>query len=75
MVPEILSTTDQIFCYFGIIFALLPPKNLKIQNFEKMKNRANPPSKKKLPPSRGGGGVGIPPTSQRYLENPEVYHK
>ena len=37
MVPEILSTTDKIFCHFGLFFALLPPNNPKNQNFEKMK--------------------------------------
>ena len=28
---------DRIFCHFGLLFAFLPPKNLKNQNFEKMK--------------------------------------
>ena len=37
MVPEILSATDRIFGHFGEFFAHLPPKNLKSQNFEKMK--------------------------------------
>ena len=38
MVPETWSMTDKNFCHFGLFFALLlPPKNLKIQNFEKMK--------------------------------------
>ena len=37
MVPEILSTTDRIFCHFGQFFALLPAKNPKNQNFKKMK--------------------------------------
>ena len=37
MVPEISSTTDRIFCHFRLFFALLPPDNPKIQNFEKMK--------------------------------------
>ena len=31
------SVTDRIFCHFGPFFALLPPNNLKNQNFEKMK--------------------------------------
>ena len=31
--------TDRIFCYFGPIFALLPPNNPKNQNFEKMKKK------------------------------------
>ena len=34
---EIWSATDRIFCHFGLFFALLPPNNLKNQNFEKMK--------------------------------------
>ena len=37
MVPEILSTTDQIFCYFGPFLAFYPPNNLENQNFQKMK--------------------------------------
>ena len=41
MVPEIWSTTEKIFCHFGLFFALLPPppppNNLQNQNFEKMK--------------------------------------
>ena len=45
MVPEIRSVTDRTFCQFGLFFALLqhekplnnPPKNLKNQNFEKLK--------------------------------------
>ena len=37
MVPEIWSVAGRIFCHFGLFFALLPPKNLKSQNFEKMK--------------------------------------
>ena len=37
MVPETPSTTDRIFCHFEPFFALLPPNNLKNQNFEKMK--------------------------------------
>ena len=37
MVPGIWSVTDRIFCPFGLFFALLPPKNSKSQNFEKMK--------------------------------------
>ena len=36
MVPEIWSATDRIFCHFGPFFALLPPNNLKNQNFEKL---------------------------------------
>ena len=36
MVPGISSTTDQMFCHFGL-FALLPPNNPENQNFEKMK--------------------------------------
>ena len=39
MVPEISSVTDRIFCYLGQFFAHLPPKNLKNQNFEKMKKQ------------------------------------
>ena len=35
-----LSTMDRIFCHFGQFFAHLPPKNLKNQNFEKMKKNA-----------------------------------
>ena len=38
--PEISSVTDRIFCHFGSFFALLSPKNLKNQNFEKMKKKA-----------------------------------
>ena len=37
MVPQIWSETDRNFCHFGLFFALLPPKNLKNQTFEKMK--------------------------------------
>ena len=37
MVPEISSATDRICCYFGQLFAHLPPKNLKNENFKKMK--------------------------------------
>ena len=37
MVPEIWSVTDRMLCHFGPFFALLPLKNLKNQNFEKMK--------------------------------------
>ena len=36
MVPQIWSATDRIFCHLGPFFALLPPNNPKIQNFEKM---------------------------------------
>ena len=39
IVPEIWSVTDIIFCHFGQFFALLPPKNPKNQNFEKLKKR------------------------------------
>ena len=37
MVPEIWSAMDRIFYHSGSFFALLPPNNLKNQNFEKMK--------------------------------------
>ena len=37
MIPEILSTTDRIFCHFRLYFALLPTNNPENQNFEKMK--------------------------------------
>ena len=37
MVSEILSATERTFCHFGLFFALLPPRNPKNQNFEKMK--------------------------------------
>ena len=37
MVPEIRCTNDKSFCHCGPFFALLPPKNLHNQNFEKMK--------------------------------------
>ena len=36
MFPEVWSATNIFFCHFGPFFALLP-KNLKNQNFEKMK--------------------------------------
>ena len=36
MVPEILSATDRFFWRFGSLFALLPSKNPKNQNFEKI---------------------------------------
>ena len=36
MVLEIWSMTDRIFCHFGQFFALLPSKNAKNQNFEKI---------------------------------------
>ena len=39
MVPEIWSMTDRFFCHFGEFFALLPPRNLKDQNFEKTKQK------------------------------------
>ena len=38
MVPEIWSVKDRIFCQFGQFLHFYPPKNLKNQNFEKMKN-------------------------------------
>ena len=37
IVPKIWSTTDRIFCHFGPYFALSPPNNPKIQNFEELK--------------------------------------
>ena len=38
MVPEIWSMTDNIFCHFGLFFALLPSENNpKNQNFDKLK--------------------------------------
>ena len=37
MVPEISSVTDRIFYHFGQFLAHLLPKNLKNQNFGKMK--------------------------------------
>ena len=37
MVPEIWSTTDRIFCHFGPLFALFPPKNPENQNVENIK--------------------------------------
>ena len=37
MVPEISSVTGRMFCHLGQLFAHLPLKNLKNQNFEKMK--------------------------------------
>ena len=37
MVPQISSTTDRIFCYFGLFFAIIPSNNLENQNFNKMK--------------------------------------
>ena len=36
IVPGISSTTDQMFCHFGL-FTLLPPNNSENQNFDKMK--------------------------------------
>ena len=36
-VPEILSTTDKIFCYFGPFFALLPPTPLTTQKIKILK--------------------------------------
>ena len=35
MVPEIWSVTDTTFCHFRQFFALIPPNNLKHQDFEK----------------------------------------
>ena len=32
-----MKCNGQNFCHFGLFFALLPSNNLKIQNFEKMK--------------------------------------
>ena len=37
MVPEIWRSTDKIFCHFGHFLPFRVPKNLKNQNFEKMK--------------------------------------
>ena len=37
VVPELWSAMDRIFCHFGPFFTLLPPNNLKNQNFAKMK--------------------------------------
>ena len=37
MVPEVSTTTDIIFCHFGLFFVLLTPNNPENQNFEKMK--------------------------------------
>ena len=37
MVPEIQSVTNRIFSHFGSFFSLLPPNNLKNQNFEELK--------------------------------------
>ena len=37
MVPEIWRTTDRIFCHFGPLFALFPPKNPENQNVENIK--------------------------------------
>ena len=39
MVLEIQSMTDRIFCHFGLFFAILPPNNLKNQNFEKLEKK------------------------------------
>ena len=37
-IPEIWHVTDAIvIVHFGLFFALLPPNNIKNQNFEKMK--------------------------------------
>ena len=38
MVPEISSTTDRIFCHFGLFLPFYPHNNLENQNFEKMEN-------------------------------------
>ena len=35
MVPEIVSTTDRIFCHFGLFFALLSLQQPEISNFWK----------------------------------------
>ena len=37
MVPKISSTTDTIFCHFGLFFALLLPNSLKNENIKKWK--------------------------------------
>ena len=37
MVPQTWSTTDRIFCHFGLDFVLLPPNNPKNQDFTEMK--------------------------------------
>ena len=37
MVPETWSMTERIFCDFGPLFALLPPKNQKIKILKKWK--------------------------------------
>ena len=37
MIPKISSTTDIIFCHFGLFFALLPPNSLKNENTKKWK--------------------------------------
>ena len=37
MVPETGSVTERIFCHFGPLFALLPPKNQKIKILKKWK--------------------------------------
>ena len=37
MVPQTWSTTDRIFCHFGLFFVLLPPNNSKNQNFTEIK--------------------------------------
>ena len=38
MVLEIWSVTDRFFCHFGPFFALLPPNNPQIENFEKIED-------------------------------------
>ena len=38
MVLEILSAKDIIFCHFVPFLLFYPTKNLKTQNFDKMKN-------------------------------------
>ena len=39
MVPEILSSTDRIFCHFGLLFALFAPTNPKNQKFWKTEKK------------------------------------
>ena len=39
MVPQICSAVDRSYYHFGLFFALLPSKNPKNQNFEKMKKK------------------------------------
>ena len=42
MVPQICSAVDRSYYHFGLFFALLPSKNPKKQNFEKMKKKQTP---------------------------------